>query len=192
MGSPLLVLALNVIAALAVAAVLSLTVKTLARTVPGFAWLKATREISRVGTLVEQLRDRDPTRMMMAMIVRQFSIYLILSLVMVAAIVACLATRGSHFDEWFPVAVAVIGLLFQKTHEDYTRASELLQRRNPGIDVVAARVRTFYLAMNDEQRTALDAQLDQLSEDFDTLGQACQRRVPAAPPHDTQAESAPA
>lgn len=167
--SPLTSLILNIIGALVGAALVSLAIKTLARTVSSFAWIKANREIAKGADLAARLRERDPTRMQIALIVQQFSVYIVLSLFTIGAAIACLASHGSRFDSWFPLCVGLIALLFQKTHEDYARSSELLQMKHPGIAPIEARVRVFYLALTPEQKHEMDRRLGELRASFATL-----------------------
>mgnify|MGYP006894106234 FL=1 len=167
--SPLTSLMLNIIGALAGAALVSLAIKTLARTVSSFAWIKANREIAKGASLAARLRERDPTRMQIALIVQQFSVYIVLSLLMIGAAVACLASQGSRFDAWFPLCIGLIALLFQKTHEDYARSSDLLQMKHPGIAPIEARVHVFYLALTPEQKHQMDHRLSDLRASFASL-----------------------
>lgn len=167
--SPLTTLIINIVGGLVGAALVSLAVKTLARTVSSFAWIKANREIAKGEGLAARLRERDPTRMQIALIVQQFSVYIVLSLFMTGAAIACIASHGSRFDAWFPLCVGLIALLFQKTHEDYARSSELLQMKLPGVAPIEARVRTFYLAMTPEQKREMDRRLGELRSSFASL-----------------------
>ncbi|WP_336744106.1 hypothetical protein [Aureimonas altamirensis] len=179
--SPLTTLILNIIGALVGAALVSLAVKTLARTVSSFAWIKANREISKGADLAARLRERDPTRMQIALIVQQFSVYIVLSLFMTGAAIACLASHGSRFDAWFPLCVGLIALLFQKTHEDYARSSDLLQMKHPGIAPIEARVHVFYLALTPEQKHEMDHRLGDLRASFASLRNGGPHGAPGAP-----------